>query len=176
MELTRRDAIAALATVGIGVGSVSLARQNGWIGTDPEIDENPIFYLQALTEVLYPSNITVSRDFLETYVTGRIENDHEYYEELIAGIKLLDNTARDRHGKGFTALSASTRDDVLRDLHLHDTPPDPQGEPIHRARYYLLDELLYALFTSPTGGKLVGTENPVGHPGGIESYRREEPR
>jgi hypothetical protein len=40
-------------------------------------------------------------------------------------------------------------------------------------RYYVVNELLYALYTSPTGGELVGIENPQGHPGGHESYQHE---
>jgi hypothetical protein len=50
--------------------------------------------------------------------------------------------------------------------------PDPDGTDVERVRYYVVNELLFALYSSPTGGELVGLENPQGHPGGIDSYRR----
>jgi hypothetical protein len=33
--------------------------------------------------------------------------------------------------------------------------------------YYLLDELLFAFYSSPTGGELIGNKNPRGYPGGF---------
>jgi hypothetical protein len=39
-------------------------------------------------------------------------------------------------------------------------------------RYYVVNELLLALYASPTGGELVGIENPQGHPGGTASYQQ----
>ncbi|MEA5408870.1 hypothetical protein VB773_15715 [Haloarculaceae archaeon H-GB2-1] len=50
--------------------------------------------------------------------------------------------------------------------------PNPDGTTAERVRYYLVNEPLYALYASPTGGTLVGIENPQGHPGGTESYQR----
>jgi len=46
------------------------------------------------------------------------------------------------------------------------------SKPGHRVRYYLVNDLLFALYSSPTGGKLVGIENPQGHPGGTGSYQQ----
>jgi hypothetical protein len=53
-----------------------------------------------------------------------------------------------------------------------DPDPDPDGTDAGRVRYYVVNELLYALYASPTGGELVGIENPRGYPGGTASYRR----
>jgi hypothetical protein len=50
--------------------------------------------------------------------------------------------------------------------------PDPRGSDEQRVRYFVVNELLFALYASPTGGELVGIENPQGHPGGIQSYQR----
>ena len=44
-----------------------------------------------------------------------------------------------------------------------------------RVRFFVVNELLFALYSSPTGGSLVGIENPVGHPGGTESYQHAGP-
>jgi hypothetical protein len=50
--------------------------------------------------------------------------------------------------------------------------PDPDGFSAERVRFYLVNELLYALYSSPTGGTLLGLENPQGYPGGSESYQQ----
>jgi hypothetical protein len=50
--------------------------------------------------------------------------------------------------------------------------PDPDGGDVARVRYYVVNELLFALYASPTGAELLGLENPQGHPGGLASYQR----
>jgi len=50
--------------------------------------------------------------------------------------------------------------------------PVPDGDDVERVRYYVVNELLFALYSSPTGGELVGLENPRGNPGGLASYQR----
>jgi hypothetical protein len=61
---------------------------------------------------------------------------------------------------------------VPSEMGLSITDPRPAGTDRERVRYYLVDELLYALYASPTGGRLLGIENPPGHPGGLDSYQR----
>jgi len=41
------------------------------------------------------------------------------------------------------------------------------GSDVERLNYYLVDELLFAFYSSPTGGELVGNQNPRGYPGGF---------
>jgi hypothetical protein len=53
------------------------------------------------------------------------------------------------------------------------TGSSPNGNIPERIRYYVVNQLLYGLYTAPTGGRLLGIENPVGHPGGFESYQKE---
>ena len=72
----------------------------------------------------------------------------------------------------FAALGADRRDTVLRQLGVHTADEDPDGTRAERIRYYVVNELLYALYASPTGGELVGIENPQGYPGGRASYQR----
>jgi hypothetical protein len=55
---------------------------------------------------------------------------------------------------------------------VHTADEDPDGTTAERIRFYVVNELLFALYASPAGGRLVGIENPQGHPGGAESYRR----
>jgi hypothetical protein len=54
---------------------------------------------------------------------------------------------------------------------VHTADPDSEGTDPERVRFHVVNELLYALYTSPTGGELVGIENPQGYPGGTASYR-----
>jgi len=72
-------------------------------------------------------------------------------------------------------LSVADRDSLLREVGADTAPPDPDGTNAERVRFYVVNELLYALYTSPTGGELVGIENPQGHPGGTDTYQRGDP-
>jgi len=72
----------------------------------------------------------------------------------------------------FRELGTERRDATLRAMGVDTAEPNPDGNPRERVRYYLVNELLFALYSSPTGGELVGLENPQGHPGGTESYRQ----
>jgi hypothetical protein len=61
---------------------------------------------------------------------------------------------------------------VLREMAVDTAEPRREGEPRETVRYYVVNELLLALYSSPTGGELVGIENPQGYAGGIDSYQR----
>jgi hypothetical protein len=87
-------------------------------------------------------------------------------------VATLNERAVEWHGAPFPELSPPTRDQLLRELGTHTADERPDGTTAERVRYYVVNELLLALYSSPTGGELVGIENPQGHPGGIESYQR----
>jgi hypothetical protein len=179
MELTRRDALAALAVAGAGgaavVGADRLAE------TPPEASpETPsslasvdaLDTLTAAAEVLYPSQVSGHREFVDRYTLGRVADREDYAAGLAETVADLDATARDWHGDAFAALPPETRDGLLRDLGVETAEPDPDGPLTERVRYYVVNELLFAFYASPTGGGLVGVENPIGYPGGTESYQR----
>jgi hypothetical protein len=69
-------------------------------------------------------------------------------------------------------LSEEAGDEALREMGVHTAEPDPAGTTAERVRYYLVNEVLYALYASPKGGELVGIENPQGYPGGANSYQQ----
>jgi hypothetical protein len=182
MELTRRDALAALAVVGSGGIVAGLAATDD-LGDGPlagpdaeeELTLDGVAALDVLTaasEVLYPSEATGHREFVETYTLGRIEGREAYENGLAATLTELDATARDWYDGGFAALSPAERDELLRRLGADTGDPDPEGPLTERVRYYVVNELLFAFYASPTGGGLVGTENPIGYPGGTQSYQR----
>lgn len=188
MELTRRDALAALAASGVTVGAGSAL---GWAvlrgddGSSAETGDTassdtapPAFTdregetLTALARTLYPAAVTGIPTFVETYVVGRVRDRPAYADEMKAALATLDEYATEWFDGGYRTLPPADREALLRQVGLDVAAPDPRGTDPERLRYYLVNELLYALYSSPVGGTLAGIENPIGHPGGLASYRR----
>lgn len=167
--LTRRDALAALAAgVAGGAGAIGLAELTG----DPEgveISDGEISTLVSLGEVLYPSEVTVTTEFVRTYVTGL---SAERRASMTVAVRRLDEAAKRFAGAEFAALAQAERQVVLDRLGVSLVESDPTGTVPAQIRYHLVHSLLYAMFTSPTGSELVGIQNPTGHPGGYESLMR----
>ncbi|WP_254761774.1 gluconate 2-dehydrogenase subunit 3 family protein [Natrinema marinum] len=168
MELTRRDAVAALTALGVG-GTLS-----GCVappGTEPVDTERLREGLAAAAEVVYPSEVTGTATFVEAFLEGRLE-DRSHAEGMEAAVAELDENASVWYDDRFAALSRDDREQVLRNLHADSANEHPEGTTSERVRYYVVNELLLALYASPAGGELVGLENPQGHPGGLGSYQR----
>jgi hypothetical protein len=172
MELSRRDAVAALAAVGVGAGAAGYAADE--LGGDaPSAPPDPVVgTLTAAAEVLYPSDVTGVEAFVETYAERRAAADDAHFRRVRETVRAVDEAASEWYGSPFADLPAGDRDAVLRELGADTADPAPEGTTAERVRYYLVNDLLLALYASPTGGELVGIENPQGHPGGVESYRR----
>ena len=169
MELTRRDALVALGAVGGGSAALGTARH----GLFDDLDEEEVTdRLHAVAEVIYPSEVDVDRSFVSTYVVGRLNDREEYVRAQADALQTLDSHARSQAGRSVTALQPSDRRSVLRTMGVHTAHPNPDGTPQERVRYYVVNDLLYVLFTTPTGGELVGCENPPGYPGGLDAYQR----
>lgn len=170
MDLSRRDALAALAASGAAgvAGAAFLDGEDGVAATADPTPPDDVSTLVAVAETVYPSATEGITDFVETYVAGLPD---ERREEMVSAATDLDATARDWFDAPLTGLDRSTRDRLLRDLGVDAADPDPDGYLSERVRFHLVNELLYAFYASPTGGRLVGIENPVGYPGGTESYR-----
>lgn len=165
MRLTRRDATAVLALAGIGAG-VS-GRLVDRLSDDPFVET-----VAALAEVVYPSAVETDGEFVRVYLAGRLAREQDEYDYVTEALETLEEHSRRLYSQEFAGLPVHRRDLVLRSLGVDAAVPDRSGGPADRIRY-LVDELLFVLYTSPTGGRLVGNENPAGHPGGIESYQLE---
>ena len=188
MELTRRDAVAALAAAGATVGGGVLAGRfeppradDGPEGNsgdsadgdgDVSLSTDLLDLLDAVAAVVYPDGVENRRAFVESYVVGRVAERPTYREGLREAAAQLDAVARDWHDAPYADLDAGTRDRLLRNLGVETADPDPDGPISDRIRFYVVNDLLYAFYSSPAGGRLVGIENPVGHPGGTESYQQ----
>lgn len=169
MELTRRDALVALGVIGSGTAALGTARR----GVFDDLDEDEVTdRLQAVAEAIYPSEVDVDRSFVSTYVMRRLRNRDEYVRAQSDALQTLDVHARRQTGRSLTSLQPSDRRSVLRTMGVHTAHPNPEGTPQERVRYYVVNDLLYVLFSTPTGGELVGCENPPGYPGGLEAYQR----
>ncbi|MEF8783534.1 MAG: gluconate 2-dehydrogenase subunit 3 family protein [Haloarculaceae archaeon] len=166
-ELTRRDALVALTAAGVAAGGLgALAWDDDALGSEERET------LVAVARTLYPAEIEGVKQFVEAYVAGLTENRPERAAGIADAIEALDAYATEHESERYVDLSEKRRDSLLREMGVDTADPDPEGIEPARLRYYLVNELLFALYASPTGGRLVGIENPQGHPGGIESYRR----
>lgn len=182
MELTRRDAVAALAAVGATGGVAVGARRAGdrgfGLGSDDDAggdasagDETVRRTLTALAGVVYPSEVSGVDAFIDAFVDGRLDGS-AHAAGLRAAVAELNRTARAWYDAPVVDLPAEDRDRLLREVGADTAEEDPEGSTAERVRYYVVNELLLALYASPTGGELVGIENPRGHAGGAESYAR----
>lgn len=174
MKLTRRDAVAALAAIG-ATGGVALGVDR--LGDRPEPssdDEHVLAVMTAVAEVVYPDEVSGIDEFVDRFLEGRLD-DSAHAAAIRDVIAELDRLARSWQGGPVDELSVDAIDTLLREVGTDTADEDPTGTTAERVRYYVVNELLLALYTSPKGGELVGIENPQGHPGGIESYRRGPP-
>jgi len=170
MELSRRDALVALAAAGVaGAAGATLLDDD----TSDSISDDACAVLVAVAETVYPTEAEGVASFVETYAEGRLD-DADRREGVVEAAADLDATARDWRDAPFADLDRQTRDQLLRDLGIDTADPAPDGTVSNRIRFYLVNELLYAFYASPTGGRLVGIENPAGYPGGTESYQRAQ--
>jgi len=169
MELTRRDVIAALAATGaaVGAGATLIEEPDG----DP-VGGHEVETLVAVAGVVYPSAVEGVESFVRQYSVNRVRDRPEYAAGVADAVAALDDYSREWNGDDFAALDPDSRESTLDGMSVDVADPVPEGTDRERARYYLVNELLYALFTTPTGGELAGIENPQGHPGGTTSYQR----
>ena len=171
MKLDRRDVLKALSAAGVTVGGGAALLE--WTADENEqFDDHDRRTLHAVAGTVYPSELEGIDSFVDGYVSGRVEADPERAEAISDAVNALDEYTREWEDAPFRELDDGTRDETLRAMGVDSADPDPDGTPRERVRYYLVNELLYGLYSSPTGGELVGLENPQGHPGGTSSYQR----
>ncbi|TQQ80522.1 gluconate 2-dehydrogenase subunit 3 family protein [Halonotius roseus] len=173
MKLTRRDAAAALAALGAGGAAVAVGH-NSEDGrrSDDDLDEAAIREtMVAAAEVLYPDAVTGIDDFVTTFVDSRLTGE-THAAGVADAVAAVNDRAESWYDDRFAALDADTRDSVLREMAADTAEPRREGSTAEEVRYYVVNELLLALYSSPTGGELVGIENPQGYAGGVDSYQR----
>lgn len=176
MKLTRRDLVAALAAAGVAVGGGGAVLLSG-NGSNTDESSGPlasdqVTTLVAAAEALYPSDVENVDSFVTEYVRGREDERPAYARQMGEAAHYLDEYADSWYDEQFPALSQSDRAEAFRRMNADTADPVPDGSDVERVRYYVVNELLFAFYSTPTGGELVGLENPLGYPGGTDSYRR----
>jgi hypothetical protein len=169
MKLTRRDAVVALGALGVGSAAALGIRESG-SDTESAGEEIQEAFV-AIAEVVYPSELSGIEEFVDSFLAGRLSRE-SHGEAVGATVEQLNELASEWHGGRVSTLDPDTRDQLLRELGADTADEVPNGTTAERVRYYIVNELLLALYASPTGGELVGIENPQGHPGGTETYQR----
>lgn len=173
MKLTRRDALKALV-VGGGAAGGSLVASEAFSSTrgstdEGTFDDSDLETLYRVAEVIYPSEVEVTTDFIEGYVRRLSE---QRQAAISSTVSQLNSLTQSRYGRSFTDDSSiDRRESMLTSLGVHRVESTPDGTVPERIRYHLVNTLLYALFTSPTGSALVGIESPMGHGGGFGVYQ-----
>lgn len=171
MKLTRRDALIAAGTAGaLGVAGLGASTLDGASTGRASLTTADVETMEAVAEIVYPSEIETTSEFVGTY-TAELHVSRR--RAITSAIDDLDRATRRRHGVRFAEFDHGQRAALFRDLGVHRVQTDPQGSVPERIRTYLVNGLLFALFTTPTGGALVGIENPLGYPGGYEAGLRE---
>jgi hypothetical protein len=162
VRLTRRDVLAALSAAAAGGA--------GCLESGPALGDHEQATLVAVAAVVYPSEVDGVASFVRDYAAGRVADDSDHREGVADAVAALDRQAEAFHDAQFREVESP--ESVLRGMDVDTADPDPDGERHERVRYYLVNDLLYALYASPTGGELAGVENPQGYPGGTTSYQR----
>jgi len=177
MRLSRRDAIVTAVGGGLVAGVGSIAADVAPVGraehrggtTTPEREEfsnDELGTLAALAEVVYPSKVEVTEEFIRGYVEVRTATQREGVRRALSALR---RRSKRWSGREFSDLTERKRDALLGEIGVDRAQPDRGGSATQRIRYYLVNGLLFALFTSPKGSELVGIENPMGYPGGYDT-------
>ena len=183
MRLTRRDALAALAAVGMGsTAGCSAPDADSWgeaeatpsdrDDADPELTDDDLETLVALATVLYPSEVENVGEFVAEWVRPRVRERPEHGRGMLDAVGTLNEYAENLEGARYPDLDPTAREELLSYMAVDVADPDPHGDDDQRVRYYLVNDLLFGLYASPTGASLAGLENPPGYPGGTASYQQ----
>ncbi len=172
-ELDRRDVLTALGAAGITVGGGAALLE--WADDDERgklVTEHEQATLHAVATTVYPSEVSGVESFVDGYMSRRLRADPDRADRVLDALEALNSYALEWEDVSFPDLEPVRRDETLRAMGVAEADPIPDGAPRERVRYYVVNELVYGLYSSPTGGELVGIENPQGHPGGTESYQQ----
>lgn len=184
MRLSRRDALVALAAAGVGslagcsaptAGDDPVDGESTDVGEhesrDGAVGDHELTTLVAVARAVYPSPVDGVEEFVRTYVDRRVDSDGTYARGVAEAVSTLDDYTEGLYETRYADLESAERAEALDVMSVDVVDPDPDGTDPQRIRHYLVNELLFALYASPTGASLAGLENPPGNPGGTQSYR-----
>ena len=150
----------AFTAAGYGYGTdapESLAADSATESSSYPAAETHIDALTAIASAVYPSEVSIKRSFIESRVFGRVEPEPDHFDNLVTVIEAVDDHASARFDGRIADLSAGRRRQVLQSVGVTTVHPTADGTTAEQVRFYLVGDLLYILFTSPAGGKLLGS-------------------
>lgn len=170
MRLNRRRTLLGLlgATSIAGLGAFELGDRA--VPVERTLSNRAVADLLAIADLVFPAE---SGTF-EPAVTGYVSRLSEARRRaLLRDLSELNRVAYGQTGSPVRALSREELGRLFEALGVNRVEPDSQGVLAERVRFRLVNSLLYALLTHPSGTRQFGIENPVGYPGGFASYTRE---
>lgn len=166
MKLTRRHAILAAAGVSaVGLGTYELAAADA--KTDGTFTQREQAMLTTVAEVVYPWELESAADVLVPYCSRLDDRRKAAMRRTLAE---FDRMARSAFGVPLETLSADEGRTLVRALGANRVESRPAGTLAERVRFHLVNTVLFALMTHPSGTAPFDIDNPVGYPGGFASY------
>jgi len=169
MRLTRRQTLLGLVGAS-SAGGLSVYELLDRTTIDGPLSEAGMDGLLTVADIVHPASPEDVEPVISAYV-GRL-ND-ERVRGLVTTLSELDSRSRRHFGASFGALSRAQGERLLATLGVNRVQSRPEGTLAERVRYHLVNSVLYALLTYPTGTELFGIGNPAGFPGGFPSHTEE---
>ncbi|MEZ3115639.1 hypothetical protein RYH80_06885 [Halobaculum sp. MBLA0147] len=160
-ETTRRGAL-LVGAAGVAGGLTRLSGRRS--GTA----DRTVARLQTVATAVLPPDAG-HRAVAETTIS-RLSPDR--FDRLRSLCRRLDRRARVETGRPLSSLSGSDCRDLLAHLGVFRVQSRADGTLVERYRHHLTNALMYTYLVTPAGTAPLGIDNPVGYPGGFESYRR----
>ncbi|WP_050032181.1 hypothetical protein [Halorubrum halophilum] len=169
MRLTRRRALLGLvgASSAGGLGVHELLDRTT---TDGPLSDAGMDGLLTVADVVHPAAREDVEPVISAYV-GRLNQDR--IRGVVRALSELDSRSRRHFGSSFGGLSRAQGERLLATLGVNRVQSRPEGTLAERARYHLVNSVLYALLTRPVGTEPFGIGNPIGFPGGFASHTGE---
>lgn len=175
MTIERREWLVALG-LATGLASVPGIDRSSLLDretSDSSFGQRERETLMEVAAIVYPT----AADYDEEFVMSHVESRSEARQQgIYTAVDDLNAFARQWYGRSFPSLSSATQRSLLRDLGVGRAGADPDSTATERIRYYVVNQLLFALYTDPRGSRLFGVDNPRGYPGGYESYQEPSER
>lgn len=167
MKLTRRRTLLGLvgasSVVGLGTYELTGGTQSG----DGSVSNGIVDGLLTAADVVFPVETRSKRSSISNYVDG-LNDDRT--RALLGTLSGLDRAASRRFGSPFRSLSRGEAKRLFAVLGVDRVQSRPEGTLPERVRFHVVNSVLYALLTHPTGTESFDVGNPVGYPGGIPTH------
>lgn len=171
MNLSRREALLGLLGVSTGVSLSTYELTGNRYGSDGRrsLSRRDREALLTIADIVHPANPGGFEPVIARYVR-RLPASRE--RALLGTLSELDGVSRRQLGAGFGSLSTPEARLLLEGLGVDGVQSNRQGTLAERIRFHLINSVMYALLTDPSGTAVLGIDNPVGYPGGFSSYTR----